>query len=808
MSRAATDEIVRSETLFGGVSRVPPHLRLPNQVEDAENVLFGIRDGAARRPGTWTIRQLCSPPGFGTTDLRMHIVERDNDERYMVIYGRGTLRVFDMVTWKEATVNIGATALAYIEANGAEASQLRMRSAVDATIIVNTTVITQTTVSDNYAIDGTWKNYDVMTSVTPGDGTKHRTMQESPGHPPGYFGYDVDGTTFATARFEEVSGSTFASPAGQWNNSGDYGFNIRFRKHLINVTSGIWTAATRKLTTAGWFAGYTHAAGDQINITGGTGWTPGWFEIEAKDDDNTVTLVAAAGQPGADNANTTANAVGTQHEVIFHSDGNDTAEDMSEVAERFEKSLQATSQGADALVAWHSTGFQKGYFVITAPYRSAHAAVYAPTAPAGGVLDLTNDPGDPFRASTMVLTAGTGSGSLTLGIDDRWTKAQPPAQTGAELDHTTMPMRLTRTTIDPLVFGVFPAPWVGRFLGDDENNPAPSLFRSELTISDVTFHANRILFVGGDKIAFGKNGESHPESEADESIYDFFKTDPSNIVETDPFQETIAADEIAHIDYIAQFRKSLTFFTLAGRQFDMGAPDAVVAAGRVAITPSTRYTTAPVRPAAIDEFLYFIASLGCESRLFEYSYDELTVASKADDVSKHVPEFLPETIRTVQVSANHEIVLLLEERSDRIYVFRTHTDKTRRLQAAWSRWSFGHEVLDIAISGNDCFLLVDRAGVLTIERMALEPETIACKVPVATGCPSTPAPPPKPPPAPGGLVGPSGGPGSDPPISVGSGGGIGPIGQISTPTNDPNPTGHPPFIPGGSGGSVSSVDSL
>jgi len=38
--------------LAGGISKRPPHLRTPGQLEDAQNLVFSVVDGINKRPGT------------------------------------------------------------------------------------------------------------------------------------------------------------------------------------------------------------------------------------------------------------------------------------------------------------------------------------------------------------------------------------------------------------------------------------------------------------------------------------------------------------------------------------------------------------------------------------------------------------------------------------------------------------------------------------------------------------------------------------------------------------------------------------
>ena len=80
-------------SLSGGISHQPPAIRFPNQVTNAINFQSSIINGASKRPGTQyveTVSGLTSGNNY-----RMHGINRDEDERYLVIYGDGTIRIID-----------------------------------------------------------------------------------------------------------------------------------------------------------------------------------------------------------------------------------------------------------------------------------------------------------------------------------------------------------------------------------------------------------------------------------------------------------------------------------------------------------------------------------------------------------------------------------------------------------------------------------------------------------------------------------------------------------------------------------------
>lgn len=88
--------------LFGGISNQPPEIRFKNQVEDAENVVFAVEDGGfTKRCGT----ELRSVIGADVGPYVIHTINRDANEKYIVVVGGGNIRVFDALTWTERQVH-------------------------------------------------------------------------------------------------------------------------------------------------------------------------------------------------------------------------------------------------------------------------------------------------------------------------------------------------------------------------------------------------------------------------------------------------------------------------------------------------------------------------------------------------------------------------------------------------------------------------------------------------------------------------------------------------------------------------------
>lgn len=83
------------KTLYQGVSRQPDSVRLPGQVQNAENHEFSVVTGGfGKRPGTIDLGVVS---GISATDsVHIHSYERDINEKYIVLIRSGSIKVLDI----------------------------------------------------------------------------------------------------------------------------------------------------------------------------------------------------------------------------------------------------------------------------------------------------------------------------------------------------------------------------------------------------------------------------------------------------------------------------------------------------------------------------------------------------------------------------------------------------------------------------------------------------------------------------------------------------------------------------------------
>ena len=448
--------------LYTGISQQAANVRLASQVQDATNIDFTVEHGATKRPYTKFVHKPSAAPTSGR-DIRLHAIERDENERYLVLYGDGNLRVFQEMGVQppvvvEGVVTTDSTSSTYLASGGADAKSIVLITVNDYTLAINTSVATGLLSSDSYEITASWPTYEIMTSQVPTEGTYHRTTGDSTESKAGYFKYSAGTQTFGTMLMPLMTLSTWKTSTGNWDETANnpWGFHVGFQRLAMSKSAVTIAGAgpNYTLTKVGAFTSYTKLLGDMIYVKSGTGITPvaaanvypgGWATIVSRDsaDQLTITPTGLLGLTACVDA--VIDGIGAEYFVTANFDkaAGNTPADMYEVASKFQQGLRDAGC-ADGLIAWipQKTG---GQFLITSPYKGDDSVVKTVSQPDASIPNFLTDSGKPFYPTTATSTTGTGGNpTTTLDVISRWTRTYAPSQPQAKPDASKMPVQMVR----------------------------------------------------------------------------------------------------------------------------------------------------------------------------------------------------------------------------------------------------------------------------------------------------------------------------------------------------------------------------
>lgn len=125
------------KNLIAGISQQPPKLRHAEQLEEQINGFSTEAGGLQKRPPTQHVRRLPALP----LKTKVHLINRDETERYIVAFTGESLKIFD-INGNEKTVKMENGADTYVSCSEPN-KQLKAITVADHTFIVNTTKVVE-----------------------------------------------------------------------------------------------------------------------------------------------------------------------------------------------------------------------------------------------------------------------------------------------------------------------------------------------------------------------------------------------------------------------------------------------------------------------------------------------------------------------------------------------------------------------------------------------------------------------------------------------------------------------------------------
>jgi len=213
--------------LIGGVSQQPEILRLENQATEQVNGFSGIVEGLKKRPPTEHVAKISSS---SLTNAFIHTINRDSNERYIVVISNGSITVHTVDGVFKTVVN-QTNATNYLTSSNPR-GEFKALTVNDYTYILNT----KKTVAMDSSITSPAKIEQAVYTVNQGIGS---STTSSP------YSITIDGTTYtynsATTDTKTIRNgvkSAIGSPSGiSLANIGDSSFSIIKSSGTLNVSA-------------------------------------------------------------------------------------------------------------------------------------------------------------------------------------------------------------------------------------------------------------------------------------------------------------------------------------------------------------------------------------------------------------------------------------------------------------------------------------------------------------------------------------------------------------------------------------------
>lgn len=275
-----------------------------------------------------------------------------------------------------------------------------------------------------------------------------------------------------------------------------------------------------------------------------------------------------------------------------------------------------------------------------------------------------------------------------------------------EFDTNTMPHVLVREADGTFTFKT--AEWNSREIGDDDSNPIPSFIGE--TINDIFYYRNRLGFLSGENVILSRSAD----------FFNFWMASAIEAQDTDPIDLAVSDTKIATLYHAVPFDAELIIFS-KDAQFALRT-DGVLSPKDALLTPPVTHYGCSLKAAPVNagRNIYFTAERSEYTTVREFfTAADNTDSKDAQDITSHVPNYIPNGVYKIIPSNTENVVLYLTEgEEESMYVYKYLFIDSVRQQASWSKWTFGDKIFGGAFIDNYLYIIIERNGYFCLEKMS------------------------------------------------------------------------------------------
>lgn len=694
------------KNLVSGVSQQPPILRHPEQLEEQLNGYSSEAGGLQKRPPSILVSNLGRKINDSAKPL-VHFIDRDVNEKYIVLFTGSDIEIYDM-QGNRKTVNFASGTKSYIYTQ-LPRYNLKPITIADYTFICNT--LQKTKMADTID-NNSWDTQGLLVNIKSGQyGRTYRI--------------DVNGTTIASHETPDGSDKSHTKLI-----TTDYiaqQLATKAKDNGFAVTTGsswLYLKKTAFKTVTGetvYLQPTTSPVQQEDRFKGlaFTGHFHTWSAFPTVITRNGYTITVKF--PTEENLRANSNE-------SFDSDYAAYEKMVSEITrcqnDKWEVTNEVITQQANGLKLYSTMNVYTLTWTVSTSIPSnskAYSLIDSATVYDGynnqaafGILKFvqkfSNLPVNAPDGFTVKITGEEGSSTDDYYVsyvaeDQVWRECARPSMKN-HIDNTTMPHVLVREADGTFTFKC--ADWSVRDVGDEDSNPEPSFIGG--TINDVFYHRNRLGFLSGENIILTRSAD----------FFNFWMTSATKVQDTDPIDLAVSDNTISTLYNAVTFDTDLILFSQEA-QFMLSA-DGVLTPTSANLSPAVTHYEASLKakPVNAGRNVYFVAERAKYTTVREFfTAADNTDAKDVQDITSHVPNYIPNGVYKIIPSTVENVMLYLTEGDETsIYVYKYLFIDSQRVQAAWSKWDMQGVVYGGQFIDNYLYLIVERNGYYCLEKIS------------------------------------------------------------------------------------------
>lgn len=293
-----------------------------------------------------------------------------------------------------------------------------------------------------------------------------------------------------------------------------------------------------------------------------------------------------------------------------------------------------------------------------------------------------------------------------LELDGIWEETTTSGQQH-KIDPATMPHELVKSGNDYLVQ---PLSWVERSAGDNDSNPVPHFIGQPIT--DMADFQERLCVQHGREFSASRTNDE----------FNFFNQTATQLLDTDPINlRATSTDNDATLQYMVPFNKSLIMFGTNNAQY--------LISGETGLSPHTAAMSLTsefeidisVRPIPSGDNIYFTSNTGRYTQVHEMFVTGSSELHQRRTVTSHVPRYILGSAKLITTSDAANMVMVIADDLRTAYIYEYLWVDQKRVQSAWSRWTFDTDIISAQIDNNNLKIFLEHDnGSITIEDIQLD----------------------------------------------------------------------------------------
>lgn len=701
------------KNLVSGISQQPSILRHPEQLEEQINGFSSEAGGLQKRPPSVFTANLGQE--INTTNKPMiHFINRDENEKYIVIFTGAGIEVFDLEGNKKNVVfDVDTKNYVYTQS---PRSTLKVITIADYTFVTNTQQITKMSTTEDAA---TWNTQGLLVNIKSGQYGRTYKIVINGSTVASYETPDGSDKSHTAKIATDYIASQLAAAAQQ------AGYSVVTGSSWLYITKTAYKTVTGKIiiiqpsTTPAQqedrFKGltFTHTYHNGVlglycasTTVSRNGWTitvtiPQRSILKDSEVSAYDAMIAEINRCKSDYW-TVSSSTGTAYYLLRVSSNQDPIPSEktypTEIYTLTYTSSSKTPSSSQPYSLINTAAVYDGYnnqaaFGILQTVQKF--SNLPSTAPDGFTVKVVGEEGSNTDDYYVVYDAS----------EQVWKETVRPKLQN-NIDVSSMPHVLIRQADGSFRFKT--ADWTSREIGDEDSNPLPSFIDN--TINDIFYYRNRLGFLSGENVILTRSAD----------FFNFWMASATKVQDTDPIDLAASDSTISTLYNAVPFDVDLILFSREA-QFCLTAEGVLTPTSATLTSAVTHYEASlKAKPVNAGRNVYFVAERAKYSTVREFfTAADNTDSKDVQDITSHVPNLIPNGVYKIIPSTVENMMLYLTEGDEKnIYVYKYLFIDSQRVQAAWSKWNMQDTVWGGAFIDSYLYLIMSRNNNLILERMS------------------------------------------------------------------------------------------